>query len=101
MELRKHPRMRCLGRLNWPPEWKGPYGPNNPLPHGEVGILIRVEAASSVLTTPHCNIIIQWNDREYLGSLYFDEKDFLQEIVGLLQSCVGRPIAEIGSLDIP
>jgi hypothetical protein len=92
--------MRRLGRLNWPPEWKGPYGPNNPLPRGEVGILIRVEAASSVLTTPHC-IIIQWNDREYLGSLYFDEKDFLQEIIGLLQSCLGRSIAEIGSLDIP
>ena len=36
-----------------------------------------------------------------LGSLYFDEEDFLQEIVGLLQSCLGRPIAEIGSLDIP
>jgi len=36
-----------------------------------------------------------------LGSLYFDEEDFLREIVGLLRSCLGRPIAEIGSLDIP
>jgi hypothetical protein len=33
--------------------------------------------------------------------LYFDEEAFLQEIVGLLQRCLGRPIAEIGSLDIP
>jgi hypothetical protein len=100
MELRNHARMTYLGRPNWPPEWTGPYGPNNPLPRGEVGILIRVEPASSVLTTPHCIIIIQWNDREYLGSLYFDDKDFLPEIVGLLRRSLGRWIAEIGSLDI-
>ncbi len=101
MELRKHPRMTCLGRPNWPPEWKGPYGPDNPLPRGEVGILIRVEPASSTLRTPHCIVVIQWNHQEYFGSLYFDEEDFLQEIVALLRNCLGRPIAEIGSLDIP
>ena len=44
MELRKHPGMAYLGRPNWPPEWAGPYGPDNPLPSGEVGILIGVES---------------------------------------------------------
>jgi hypothetical protein len=101
MELRKHPRMTYLGRPNWPPEWKGPYGPDNPLPHGEVGILIRVELPSNILRTPHCILVIQWNHQEYLASLYFDEEAFLQEIVALLQSCLGQPIAEIGTLDIP
>jgi hypothetical protein len=101
MELRKHPRMMYQGRPNWPPEWKGPFGPNNPLPRGEVGILIRVEPASNILRTPHCIIVIQWNHQEYLASLYFDEEAFLHEIVGLLQSSLGRPIAEIGGLDIP
>jgi len=101
MELRKHPRITCLGRPNWPPEWKGPYGPDNPLPSGEVGILIRVEPVPSILGTPHCIVVIQWNGQEYFASLYFDQEDFLQEIVGRLQSCLGRPIAEIGSLDIP
>ena len=101
MELRKHPRMTCLGYPNWPPEWKGPYGPDNPLPRGEEGILIRVEAASSILRIPHCILVIQWNDQQYFASFYFDDEDFLKEFVGLLQSCLGRPIAEIGSLDIP
>jgi hypothetical protein len=101
MELRKHPRMTYQGRPNWPPDWKGPYGPNNPLPCGEVGILIRVEPASNILRTPHCIVVIQWNNQEYLASLYFDEEAFLQEIFGLLQSSIGQPIAEIGSLDIP
>lgn len=101
MELRKHPRMTCLGRPNWPPEWNGTFGPNNPLPRGEVGILMQVEPASNLLKPPHCIIVIQWNEQEYLASLYFDEEEFLQEVVGLLRSCLGRPIAEIGSLDIP
>ena len=101
MELRKHPRMTWLGRPNWPPEWTGTYGPNNPLPRGEVGILLRVESASSNLDTPHCFLVMQWNQQEYFGSLYFDEENFLTEIAALLRGCVGRPIAEIGSLDIP
>jgi len=101
MELRKHPRMKYLGCPNWPPEWKGPYGPDNPLPRGEVGILIGVEPASSILVIPHCFAVIQWNRQEYFGALYFDEESFLTEIVELLRSCLGRPIAEIGSLDIP
>ncbi len=101
MELRKHPRMTCQGRPNWPPEWNGTYGPNNPLPRGEVGILTRVEPATSLLKLPHCIIVIQWNEQEYLASLYFDEEEFLQKVVGLLHSRLGRPIVEIGSLDIP
>ncbi|MGH7874252.1 MAG: hypothetical protein ACREQO_18835 [Candidatus Binatia bacterium] len=101
MELRNHVRMTSLGRPNWPPEWRGPYGPNNPLPTGEVGTLVAVRPSSSSMRTPHCIVIIQWKDQEYLASLYFDDEDFCQEIVRLLQSCLGRPIVEIGSLDIP
>src|SRR5688572_31044518 len=77
MELRKHPRMTCLGESNWPPEWKGPYGPDNPVPRGEVGILIRVEPAARVLGTPHCFVVMQWNQQEYFRSLYCDEENFL------------------------
>ncbi len=101
MELRNHPRMACLGRRSWPPEWKGPYGPDKPLPSGEVGILIGVQPAPGNLTTPHCIVVIQWNGQEYIASLHFDDEDFLQEIVRLLGTCLGRPIIEIGSLDIP
>jgi hypothetical protein len=101
MELRNHPRMTCLGRRTWPPEWKGPYGPDNPLPSGEVGILIGVEPAPGNLQTPHFIVVMQWNQQDYIGSLYFDDEDFLQEILRLLPSCLGRSIAEIGSLDVP
>jgi hypothetical protein len=33
--------------------------------------------------------------------LYFDDANFLREIVELLRGCYGRSIAEIGSLDLP
>jgi hypothetical protein len=100
MELRKHPRMSYRGRPIWPPEWTGTHGPDNPLPRGEVGILVQVEQGSSVVKPPHCIVVIEWNEQEYLATLCFEEEAFLHKIVGLLRSCLGRPIAEIGSLDI-
>ena len=100
MELRQHPRMIYLGRPSWPPEWRGPYGPGDPLPKGEVGHLLRAET-SVLSTTPHCVAVMRWNGREYLAFLYFDERDFSQEIIRLLQNWIGQPIGEIGSLEIP
>jgi hypothetical protein len=100
MELRKHPRMTYMGRLNWPPEWRGPYGPENPLPNGEVGILLRAET-SNILSTPHCVVVIEWNGREYFGFLHFDEENFAHEFIRLLQNWLGRSIAEVGSLQMP
>ncbi|HEX7229582.1 MAG TPA: hypothetical protein VF452_04255 [Candidatus Binatia bacterium] len=101
MELRRHPRMTYQGQPNWPPQWIGPFGPNNPLPSGEVGILVRVSNMSGMLDTLHCLLAMEWNHQEYFGFLYFDEEDFVQTFIRLAQSHVGRSIAEIGSLDIP
>jgi len=91
--------MTYQGQSNWPPQWKGPYGPNKPLPSGEVGILIRVSCASDVLGTPHCLLVMEWNHQEYFGFLYFDKEEFVQTFVSLAQTQIGRPIEKIGSLD--
>jgi hypothetical protein len=101
MELRTHPHMTYQGRPNWPPEWKGPYGPRNPLPLGEAGILLRVDTLSSILSAPRCVLVIQWNNQEYFGSLYFDDETFMQEVVKILRDHIDRPIGEIGSVDVP
>ena len=101
MELRQHPRMTYKGLPNWPPKWIGPFGPNNPLPSGEVGILVRVSRMGGMLDTLHCLLAMEWNHQEYFGFLYFDEEDFVQTFIGLAQTHIGRPIAEIGGLDIP
>jgi hypothetical protein len=93
--------MSCQGEPNWPPQWKGPFGPQKPLPSGEVGILIRVNRGAGVVDAPHCIVVMEWNHQEYFGSLYFDDEEFMQSIVRLLQSQIGHPIAEIGSLEVP
>jgi hypothetical protein len=93
--------MKCRDERNWPPQWKGPYGPHHPLPSGEVGVLSRVSRPPGFLDTPHCIIVIEWNDQEYFASVYFDDADFMETVFKLLQDSIGHPMTEIGSLDIP
>jgi hypothetical protein len=89
------------GRRSWPPAWSGPSGPNDPLPTGEVGVLIKVEAESKYLTAPHCLLVIGWNDEEYFGALFFDDESFAHAICDLLSNHLGSPMSILGSLDIP
>ena len=100
MELRTHPKMTWQGRANWPPQWAGPHGPDNPLPEGEVGILTRVETAVENAIAPHCVLVIHYKDQDYLGSLSFDDEEFLKTVCDVLNGHVGKPISAIGSLDI-
>jgi hypothetical protein len=101
MELRSHPRMRWQGRPNWPPRWTGPHGPDNPLPRVEVGILTRVETAVDNAIAPHCVLVIHYNDQDYLGTLSFDDEEFLTTVCEVMKGHTGRSISAIGNLDIP
>jgi hypothetical protein len=101
MELRKQPKMTWQGHPNWPPQWTGPHGPDNPLPQGEVGILTRVETAVENAIAPHCVLVIHYNDQDYLGSLSFDDEEFLKIVCEVLKGHTGRSISAIGNLDIP
>ncbi|MBI4528536.1 MAG: hypothetical protein HY695_32480 [Deltaproteobacteria bacterium] len=92
--------MRWQGSRNWPPRWIGPHGPKNPLPEGEVGTLIGVETGSSGLGAPHCFLIIDWNGRNYFGSLFFDDAEFFKKILKIVEQNIGQPISRIGSLDL-
>ena len=100
MQLRNDPRMVWQERPNWPPEWVGPHGPDNPLPQGEVGTLSRVECVSSSHTGPHCFVVMSFNNQDYIGTLHFDEARFLETISHLFAAHIGQPLSEIGSLDI-
>ena len=93
--------MTWQGQPNWPPTWSGPHGPNNPLPVGEVGVLTRVESSTSSACSPHCILVMHWNNQDYFGSLFFDDLSFLEQFCELLRRHVGLPIAEIGNLELP
>jgi hypothetical protein len=100
MELRKHSKMRWQTRPNWPLQWTGPHGPDNPLPQGEVGVLARV-TGNRELKPPHCVLVMHHNEQDYFGGLFFDDEQFLHSICIILNAHIGESIAEIGSLDIP
>jgi hypothetical protein len=96
MELRKHPKMAWQGRPNWPPHWSGPYGPDNPLPQGEVGVLIGVENSIVNPAGACCLLTIAHNDQEYVGTLYFDDEEFSHQISAILMGHIRDPISAIG-----
>jgi hypothetical protein len=93
--------MTWQGQANWPPAWNGPHGPNNPLPLGEVGTLMRVETGVPSAMAPHCILVMRWKNQDYFGSLLFDDLAFFEQIVELLRRHAGLSIAEIGNLNVP
>jgi hypothetical protein len=92
--------MTWHGGPNWPPVWNGPHGPDNPLPQGEVGVLIEVENSIVKPGGACCLLTIAHNDQEYVGTLYFDDEEFSDQIGAILKGHIGEPISTIGSLDI-
>jgi hypothetical protein len=83
------------------PTWNGPYGPDHPLPQGEVGVLRSLENSTVNLVPSCCLLTVTHNDQEYFGSLSFDDEEFFKRICGILTDHIGEPISAIGSLDIP
>ena len=91
MELRKHPQMIWQRRPNWPPKWTGPHNSENPLPAGEVGVLTLVETTDPSLIAPYCILIIRYDNEDCLGSLFFDDEEFLQRSVAFLMTISAYP----------
>ena len=58
------------------------------------------ETAVENTIAPHCVLIIHYNGHDYLGSLSFDDEDFLKTVCEVLKSHTGASISAIGSLDI-
>jgi hypothetical protein len=67
---------------------------------GEIGMLKRIRI-SDLPSARRCFLHMQHEQSSYIGCLVFDDAAFCQQIVELLQSRCNRPIAEIGSLDLP
>jgi len=95
--LRDHPLMIRRGVHNWPPVWTK--GANQDVKRviGEVGILRYIHANS---VSNRCFLIAE-NERElYTGTLILDDVKFCRQVVDILRKHVGRPIKEIGDLDV-
>jgi hypothetical protein len=98
MLLRDHPLMSYHGVPNWPPTWTWMRGREDNYPRGEVGIL-KAALPSKIKPGGRCFLLISYQGSEYLDCLLFDDPAFCKHITGVLQFCLNRSIAEIGSLD--
>lgn len=99
MKLRDHPLMRYRGLSNWPPAWTphSTSGQERQL-REEIGILKQVER--DVKTTRKCYLVIEHEAREYMGTLLFDDAMFGWLVSVNLRKHIGKPIKEIGEIDL-
>lgn len=99
MELRKHPFMLYRGISIWPPAWRWTFGGSNFHPTGEIGMLENIR--QSAVDPDKCFLMMSYGGSRYFGRLQFDQKGFCQQVCDLLKAHCGRPLTEVGELNIP
>ncbi len=65
---------------------------------GEIGVLTYVYASENVSNKLY--LVIDYQHESYIGSLIFDEHSFCAKVARLMRSQIGRPIKNIGDLDV-
>jgi hypothetical protein len=90
--------MSYKGIPNWPPVWTHGYSLVVRSVKGEVGTLKHVMIHPQMPT--RCYLVIEYEGERYTGCLLFNERNFCQQIAKLLDFYLGRPIKEIGDLDV-
>jgi hypothetical protein len=98
MELRNHPLMRYYGMPVWPPKWSPTEQPSNKILRGEIGILKRVSYSS--MTGFACHLYIEYEGRNYIGTILMDDAAFCRQLYFVLQRHAEHSLDEIGSLDL-
>lgn len=95
--LRDHPLMFRRGVHNWPPVWTNGASKDGKKVTGEVGVLRYIHAND---VSNRCFLIAENERQLYTGTLIFDDVNFCRQVVAMLRKNVGRPIKEIGDLDV-
>ena len=98
MQLRDHPLMSRHGVPNWPPVWRWMDGDSKQSAKGEVGILEEVQP--SAVSSNLIHLVMRHESCEYMGTLIFDDLQFCRQIQTLLQEHCGKPIRDIGDIDL-
>jgi hypothetical protein len=98
VQLRDHPLMSYHGVPNWPPRWITTRKHKDDKPTGEVGILDKV--LTSNLFSDKFFLVIEHQNRKYMGCLLFDDRVFCSEIYRLMTCCVHCSTREIGDTDV-
>jgi hypothetical protein len=97
VKLRDHPLIRHPGGANWPPVWTQRRIDGVKAMTGEDGVLIYVHAATE---SDKCFLVIELENENYNGTLIFDDAKFCHHVADLLRRYIGKPIKDIGDLDV-
>ena len=90
--------MYYRGIPNWPPVWTRTRDQTVKKLNGEFGILTHAVLHENLPT--RCFLVIEYEKYGYMGCLVFDDAVFCKQIHNLLQSYIGSPIKDIGSIDL-
>jgi len=99
MKLRDHPLLSHHGVSNWPPTWLWGGGNRYVNTIGEAGVLKDV-MLTSVEPYEKCFLIMEHDGRKYIGTLLIGDAFFCREIYAVLLEQRGKPIQEIGDVDL-
>jgi hypothetical protein len=83
---------------NWPPIWAQATKDGGKKAEGEIGIL--KYALTDRRLSNKCFLVIEHGNERYNGTLSFDDAKFFLFVSHLLKNHIGRPIKEIGDLDL-
>lgn len=98
MRLRDHPLMKYRGVPNWPPIWVESRSKNNSRVKGEIGTLKYVYSNPEFST--RCFLLIEHQNKAYVGTLLFSDKVFGKQVSVLLRRNLNKSIKEIGDIDV-
>lgn len=101
MELRSHPLMCYRTVRNWPPTWvERRAGIGGEELRGEIGVLKEVVPSILFPGGSRFFLIVEHENKQYIGCLIFDDATFCQEIFRIVRTHIGWRIADVGSLDV-
>jgi hypothetical protein len=99
MKLRVHPKLK-----NWPPQWGGSYRHDDQfLSSGSEDAVLEhaIILGPDRLGPERLQVAVEYEGNEHKGTLLSDDPAFLLQLSRKLsKECLGRPMREIGSLDI-
>ena len=84
--------------LNWPPSLTSFTNLGTDVVRREIGVLRQVRC--NRLITNQCLLLIEHQGEFLIGALMFHEAKFCQQIAELLRHHIGRPIKDIGDLQL-
>lgn len=98
MKLRDHPALVISGLSVWPPVWIDTRTQPFKRLEGEIGIL-----TGTVLNHGFPRAIfltMEFEQKDYMGFVTCADASFCCQLDSFLQNYIGRPIKEIGDLDL-